>query len=160
MKTLILTGLCLAVCAALATGCGGGKTAENKGAGGPAKDDTLRLPVPDDFKAKSAPDLTDADLIAKGKEIYDNPSKGNCGSCHGDGGKADGVLAPTFQDPPVADLTSEAMHNAISDQYIFWRIKEPEKSKAVKTSGMLGYAQGSDEEIWAMVAYVRSLKGK
>lgn len=163
MKKLMTTALCAISCALLAAACGGsGKPAGNdtKKGGGGGGDDTARLPVPEEFQSKTAPDLTSADLIAKGKALYEDPGKGNCVMCHGESGKGDTDLAKNYTDPVVADLTNVAMHDAVSDQYIFWRIKVPEKSKANPKSAMVGYAGGSDEEIWAMVAYVRSLKGK
>lgn len=121
-------------------------------------DEVKRLEVPKAFADKKAPDLTDADLIAKGKKFYSDPTKANCAACHGEGGKGDGLLAPNYVDPAVTDLTTAEFHDAVTDQYIFWRIKEPVQSRAEPNSGMLGWPSAKDEDIWAVVAFVRSLK--
>src|SRR5690606_28296164 len=119
---VISSALLIAACG------GGGKPAANSGKkGGAATDDTMRLPVPDDFKSKTAPDLTDADLIEKGKALYLDPVKANCIMCHGESGKGDGPQAASYTDPVVPDLTDATMHDSVTDQYIFWRIKEPVK---------------------------------
>lgn len=161
MKKLMILGLMAMSCAMLAAACGGGKPSGNdgkKGGSGGGGDDVLRNPVPQQFQSKNAPDLTDANLIAQGKELYNDAAKGNCVSCHGDAGKGDGQLAVNYSDPKVADLTTAAFQDAVSDQYIFWRIKEPVASRAYPASGMLGFPSGTDEQIWSIVAYVRSLK--
>ena len=95
MKKLMTLGLFVISSALLIAACGGGgKPAANSGKkGGAATDDTMRLPVPDDFKSKTAPDLTDADLIEKGKALYLDPVKANCIMCHGESGKGDGPQA-------------------------------------------------------------------
>ena len=162
MKKLMTLGLFVVSSALLIAACGGGgKPAENSGEkGGAGTDDTMRLPVPDDFKSKTPPDLTDADLIEKGKALYLDPVKANCIMCHGEDGKGQTKMAEQYTDPAVADLTKAAMHDSVTDQYLFWRVKEPAKSKAYPNSAMLGFPAGSDEEIWSIVAYVRSLKGK
>lgn len=161
MKKLMTLGLMAISCAMLAAACGGGKPADNGGnkAGGGGGDDVLRNPVPQNFKDMSPPDLSDTDLIAQGEALYNDPAKGNCVMCHGKSGKADGPQAANYSDPAVSDLSAATFQDAVSDQYIFWRIKEPVKSKANPNSGMLGYSAGSDDQIWSMVAYVRSLKG-
>ena len=120
----------------------------------------LRNPVPSEFRSITPPDLTDADLIAKGKELYENPQTGNCINCHGPKGRGDGWLSSEYYDPPVADLTTTEFQNAVTDQYIYWRIKYPYTSRAYYESGMLGFPGGTTEQVWALVAYVRSLRGK
>ena len=161
MKKLMTLGLMAVACGMLAAACGGGKPAGNGGKsdGGGGGDDVARNPVPQNFKDMSPPDLSDADLIAQGKSLYEDPAKGNCIMCHGATGKADGPQAANYTDPAVSDLSAAAFQDAVTDQYIFWRIKEPVKSKADPNSGMLGFSSGTDEQIWAIVAYVRSLKG-
>lgn len=122
--------------------------------------DVLRNPVPAKFKSMTPPDLQEAALIAQGKKLYEDPAKGNCFNCHGEKGKGDGWLATEYYDPVVADLSKPAFQDAVTDQYIFWRLKEPLTSKAYHNSGMLGFPSGTNEEIWALVAYVRSLRSE
>jgi mono/diheme cytochrome c family protein len=153
-----------AICAGallLCIGCCVAVLAEDKPVEQPDKKETKavkRLDVPKEYADKKAPDLKDADRIAKGKALYSDPAKANCHMCHGEGGKGDGPQAANYTDPAVSDLTTAAFHDAVTDQYIFWRIKDVQGSKAYKDSGMLGYPNGSDEDLWAIVAYVRSLK--
>ncbi|MCB9893042.1 MAG: cytochrome c [Planctomycetes bacterium] len=166
MKTWTTLGLFIVMCACVTlAACGGdgkaGNGGGNKPGGSGKKEETLRMPVPAEFKDKKPPkDLTDADFIAKGKDLYHDATKANCIMCHGEGGKGDGPQAANYTDPKVADLTSAAFQDAVTDQYIFWRITDPNNSKAYPNSAMLGYPAGSEEDHWALVAYVRSLKGK
>lgn len=163
MKIWTTLGLFIVMCACVTlAACGGdGKTGNSGGKKGGKKDTTLRKEVPAEIKDKKPPkDLSDADLIAKGKDLFHDPAKANCVMCHGDGGKGDGPQASNYTDPNVADLTSAEFQDAVTDQYIFWRITDPNGSKAYPNSGMLGYPAGSEEDHWALTAYVRSLKGK
>jgi mono/diheme cytochrome c family protein len=160
MKTFMIAMFVLA-CGSLAlAACGGGGKPSNEGSKA-KKDDTMRLPVPADYASKQPTTaLTDANFIKDGEKLFHDAGKGNCIMCHGEGGKGDGPQAPNYTDPNVADLTNPAFQDAVTDQYIFWRIKDVAASKAYPNSGMLGYPNGSDAEIWSLVAYVRSLKGK
>jgi mono/diheme cytochrome c family protein len=162
MKTVITASLFMLMCGSLLiAACGGGGKSGNDGKTTSKDDKTMRLPVPDTFKDKQpTTSLTDAAFIEKGKLLFHDAAKANCLMCHGDGGKGDGPQAPTYIDPKVADLTNPAFQDAVTDQYIFWRLKDVANSKAYPNSGMLGYQNGTDDEIWSLVAYVRSLKGK
>lgn len=167
MTRLLLLGclLCLAA-------CGGGAHGNNTAPVSPAAnaaadagpvntDGVERKPVPAEFAAKRPPrPLSDSALIAMGDELYHDAARANCVLCHGTGGKGDGFMAKSYEDPAVPDLTSIAMHDSISDQYIYWRLAKPFESKVKDYSSMNGYPTGSEEELWALVAYVRSLKGK
>lgn len=165
MGRVLLLGcvLCLAA-------CGGGTSnspADNAPAGNtpaavPAsKDGVERMPVPAEFAAMQPPrPLSDAGLIALGDELYHDAARANCVLCHGGGGKGDGFLAKSYEDPAVPDLTGAGMQDSVTDQYIYWRLAKPFESKVKDYSSMNGYPTGSEEELWALVAYVRSLKGK
>lgn len=164
MKTWTTLGLFVLMCGSLALAAcgGGGKTNEGGGnkSGGGSASSVKRLPVPDEFKSKNPPKaLTDPDLIAAGKKLFNDPNTANCVMCHGESGKGDGPQAANYKDPAVTDLTSAALQDEVTDQYIFWRIAKPNDSKAYPNSGMLGYPAGSEEDNWALTAYVRSLKG-
>ena len=165
MKAWTTLGLFLLMCGSLAmAACGdsGGKKGNGSSSGNSSSggDKVTRKTVPDEIKDKKPPKpLSDPDLIAKGKELFHAVDKANCVQCHGEGGKGDGIAGKDL-DPKPADLTSAEFQDAVSDAYIFWRITEPVKSKADQKSGMLGYPAGSDEDHWALTAYVRSLKGK
>jgi mono/diheme cytochrome c family protein len=163
MKIWTTLGLFIVMCACVTlAACGGGKS-DNPGPakkGGSKKDTIKRKEVPAEIKDKQPPKpLTDPEMIAKGKELY-GAMKANCEMCHGVSCKGDGPQAANYTDPVVADLTDPAFHEAVTDQYIFWRISAPMESKYYQTSGMLGYPAGDEADHWALAAYVRSLKGK
>lgn len=80
-----------------------------------------------------------------GREIYVN----TCIRCHG----IDGTGAPGVQlVPPPADLTAPAVQNRL-DGTLFRRIHEGKPNTAM---GAWKYAL-SDEEIWDVLTYVRTL---
>lgn len=169
MKKMMTTGMFVLMCGSLLiAACGGGGKPDNappSKPGGGSSTEVKRLTVPEEIQQlEPTKSLTDADFIAKGKELFESTAEASCVQCHGEGGKGDGILAASFAKTanPVPDLTTAEFHDAVSDHYIYWRIAEPEKSKADKSSGMLGYsnAGGDQEKLWAVVAYVRSLKGK
>ena len=97
--------------------------------------------------------LGSKDLIASGKggdpisgrEIYVN----TCIRCHGIDGK--GTLGMKLV-PPPADLTSPVVQNRL-DGTLFRRIHEGKPNTAM---GAWKYSL-SDEEIWDVLAYVRTL---
>lgn len=80
-----------------------------------------------------------------GREIYVN----TCLRCHGIDGK--GSLAINLI-PPPADLTSPAVQNRL-DGTLFRRIHEGKPNTAM---GAWKYSL-SDDEIWDVLAYVRTL---
>jgi mono/diheme cytochrome c family protein len=120
----------------------------------------LRKVVPPAFKGSNPPeglDLTSVDVIAAGKKTFEsNPP--NCFNCHGMGGKGDGPLGAEANPKPT-DLTSAEFQTGAADDYIFWRVKTGGEGGPAGTV-MTGFPGATDEEIWAVVAYVRSLKGK
>jgi len=91
------------------------------------------------------PSTGSATAVATGLAHY----RENCVMCHGAPGVAGGELArglnppaPALQDPNSQDLT---------DGELFWTIKH-----GVRMSGMPAFGPAhSDDEIWALVAFVR-----
>ncbi len=76
---------------------------------------------------------------------------GSCAFCHGTDGRTPPTLGRSFY-PRVPDLSS-AQVQAYSDAELFWIIKN-----GIHLSGMPGFGNiHSDEEIWDLVSYVRSL---
>ena len=96
--------------------------------------------------------LKDLNVSAKerdtvsGREIYVN----TCIRCHGIDGK--GAMGMQFA-PPPADLTSDAVQNRL-DATLFKRIHD---GKANTAMGAWKYAL-SDDEIWDVLAYIRTLR--
>lgn len=77
---------------------------------------------------------------------------GSCATCHGPDGRAPRQLGLSMY-PPVPGLGSPQVQ-AYSDAELFWIIKH-----GVRYSGMPGFDRiHSDEDIWHLVHYVRSLR--
>jgi len=94
---------------------------------------------------KDVPALAKGGDPVSGREIYVN----TCIRCHGIDGK--GALGIKLV-PPPADLTSSAVQNRL-DGTLFRRIHEGKPNTAM---GAWKYSF-SDEEIWDVLAYVRTL---
>lgn len=97
------------------------------------------------------------ELVALGAGAY---RKMNCAACHGMGGEGDGPSAKTLRDDwgypaPPNDFTRGIYKGGGTDKDIYLRF----------TTGMSGTpmpsfaSELSDEERWALVAYVKSLAG-
>ena len=86
--------------------------------------------------------------IAAGRDAF----TGSCAECHGSTGDGTGVFgAATY--PPATDLTS---HDVVekSDAELFWITKN-----GLSFTAMPGFGdQYSDQDIWNIVAYMRSLQ--
>jgi mono/diheme cytochrome c family protein len=87
-----------------------------------------------------------------GKVKYD----ANCIGCHGATGKGDGAAAAALN-PKPQDHTNGKIMNALTDKYVFDIIKEG--GKALQKAAVMPAANKklSDQDIWDMVAYIRSL---
>ena len=81
-----------------------------------------------------------------GREIYVN----TCIRCHGIDGK--GAMGIQLA-PPPADLTSDSVQNRL-DASLFKRIHDGKSNTAM---GAWKYSL-SDDEIWAVLAYIRTMK--
>ena len=81
-----------------------------------------------------------------GREIYAN----TCIRCHGIDGK--GAMGIQLA-PPPADLTSDSVQNRL-DAWLFKRIHDGKPNTAM---GAWKYSL-SDDEIWDVLAYIRTMK--
>lgn len=78
---------------------------------------------------------------------------GSCATCHGFDGRTPTAIGRA-QYPPAPDLGSPRVQDW-SDAELFWIIKN-----GIRFSGMPGFGRiHSDEDIWNLVRYVRSLSG-
>ena len=101
--------------------------------------------VPADFAGKTNP--LGADAATAGAEVF----KTNCAACHGDTGLGDGPAGATLDPAPknLAELQAQA-----GDDYLFWRITTgKEGTSMVPWKGIL-----TEEQIWQVVAFLRTLK--
>lgn len=85
--------------------------------------------------------------IAAGSALFSM----DCASCHGEDGRKPTPVGKSMY-PRAVDLSSSQVQR-MSDPEIFWVIKN-----GIRLSGMPGFAKiNSDEEIWQLAYYVRSL---
>ena len=99
-------------------------------------------------QAKKNPLPPGAKAVADGKKL----AQVNCVTCHGASGKGDGAAAVALS-PKPADWTSKTVQEE-SDGTLFWKISNGR-------GAMPGWkATLSDNDRWALVHYIRSLKGK
>lgn len=77
--------------------------------------------------------------------------RGECAACHGNDGRSPSDIGRGLY-PRAADLGSPAVQTW-SDRELFWIIKN-----GVRLTGMPGFGAAlEDDEIWALVAYVRTV---
>ena len=90
--------------------------------------------------------------VLKGKTIYNG--KGTCVNCHGKEGKGDGPLAGSFDPRPrdFYDADDIGWQKVRTDGEIFWAISKGTEKGMIAFEDML-----SEEEIWAVVNYIREL---
>ena len=86
-----------------------------------------------------------------GRELYEELSDPSCVVCHGKKGEGNGQLASQF-DPPPRNFACAKTIDGIPDGQLFWIIKNGSPGTA-----MPNYDYLSDEEIWQLVLYLRSL---
>ncbi len=100
--------------------------------------------VPADWAGKTMPAGADA---AAGKEIFTT----NCESCHGATGVGDGTAGVAL-DPKPANLVTFVPQ--VGNDYLFWRINTgKDGTSMVAWAGVL-----TEEQIWQVIAYIRTLK--
>jgi mono/diheme cytochrome c family protein len=105
-------------------------------------------PVPDKDKAlKSTQKLTDAAVIANGKDLWAK----HCKSCHGAKGLGDGPKGATLKTSP-GDFTAAAFQ-ASTDGEIFFRLN---KGRDEMPTYEKKIPEANDR--WSLVAYMRTFK--
>lgn len=119
--------------------CGGGQTAK------PQSD------IPAAYAGKTNPLAADSNASTAGKEIFDT----TCAACHGDGGKGDGPAGKALT-PPASDLTKIVATSG--DDYLFYRISEGGAMDPYNSSMPAQKNSLSEDEIWQVVTYIKSLK--
>ena len=97
-------------------------------------------------------EASNANLRA-GRELYEDVSNPGCAVCHGARGAGDGQLAGQF-DPRPRNFSCAATIDGIPDGQLFWIIQNGSPGTA-----MPPFDYFSDEEIWQLVSYLRSLSG-
>lgn len=88
-----------------------------------------------------------------GKELYEDVSNPPCAACHGDKGAGNGPLAGQFEPRPRNFACAETI-DGIPDGQLHWIIQHGSPGTAMPPFGYL-----TEEEIWQVVIYLRSLSG-
>jgi mono/diheme cytochrome c family protein len=102
-------------------------------------------PVPVEYAGRTNPFGSEA--ANQGAEIF----RTNCETCHGPQGHGDGPAGQAL-DPKPKDLSE--LQKIATDDYLFWRISEgKEGTSMVAWKGIL-----SDEQIWQVVSFIRTLE--
>ena len=96
----------------------------------------------------SNPRGNDPRALSAGRAAY----TGSCAVCHGAKGDGRGVFGPTTY-PDATDLTADAVKRK-TDAQLFWIIKNGLGFTAMPAFG----GQYKDDQIWAMVTYIRTLQ--
>lgn len=91
-------------------------------------------------------------LVEKGRAIFET----NCGSCHGPGGKGDGVAAAAL-DPKPRDLSDAGYMRTRSEETLRKVITEGGQSVGLSPVMVGWQATLKPEEIDAVLAFVQSL---
>ena len=105
-------------------------------------------PVPAKDKAmKATVKLTDAKVIATGKELYAK----HCKSCHGTVGEGDGPKASSMK--TKIESFKDSKFQAQSDNDIYYQIVVGRDEMPAFDKKLL-----DEEDRWALVNYVRTLK--
>ena len=108
-------------------------------------------PVPAPYAGKTNPLAGKADAAAAGKVVY----TANCASCHGDSGKGDGPAGASLN-PKPADLTDVGANDP--DDRVDWVVHEGGAAAGKSASMPAWKATLSDDQIWQVITYLRTLK--
>ena len=101
--------------------------------------------VPAEYAGLTNPFGTEA--AAEGAEVF----RTNCETCHGPQGHGDGPAGQALE-PKPGNLA--AVQTRAGDDYLFWRIHDGKPGTSmVAWRGIL-----SDEQIWQVVAFIRTLE--
>jgi mono/diheme cytochrome c family protein len=111
-----------------------------------------RLDAAQSMPVPAAPPVSDA-LIAKGKQIFDT----QCAACHGTTGRGDGSSSYTLRDYKDAeirprDFTTGVFRAGSTPQDLYLRLR------AGLSGTPMPAIPGDDEEIWAQVYYILSMR--
>jgi len=121
------------------TACGGNGNPSN------ANENATLGPVPAEYAGLTNP--LGADAADSGAEVF----RTNCEVCHGPQGHGDGPAGRALDPQPrnLAELQTKA-----GDDFLFWRIHEGKPGTSmVAWKGIL-----TDEQIWQVVSFIRTLK--
>ena len=102
--------------------------------------------VPEEARQLENPIAPDPAVVEAGAAIY----RTRCQLCHGETGKGDGPATRAIQ-PAPHDVTTTEVQERLTDGEIFYKITVG-KAPMPPMEGKL-----TDEEIWSLVQFIRSL---
>lgn len=117
------------------------------------------LAIPGEFADRKMPGGTDQAIMAERASRGGTIFQTECSVCHGQTGLGDGAWGVALY-PNAANLQSGRTQSK-TDGQLFWLI-----AHGVNLSGMPAFGEGypggfhPDEEVWDLVAYIRSLKNQ
>jgi mono/diheme cytochrome c family protein len=106
--------------------------------------------LPADADKTKNPVATSPESVAKGKDLYLAPDKGNCAFCHGETGSGNPSNTRIRRKP--ADISNKERMDSMTDGEVFWKI-----SKGILGIMPAGDRRLSEEERWHVVNYIRTL---
>ena len=109
--------------------------------------------APDDLYGRANPLESNRDNRKAGRKLYEDLSDPSCVVCHGKKGDGLGPLSGQF-DPPPRNFACAETVDGVPDGQLHWIIKNGSPGTAMPPFDYL-----SDEEIWQLVIYLRSLTG-
>ena len=110
------------------------------------------VPAPDEFLKLKNPLKSDSINLFAGESLFHTDAQPTaCKICHGSTGNGMGMMAPGLNPPPRNFSCSETMKN-ISDGQMFWVVKNGSPG-----TGMVAYKSLSDEQVWQIILYLRTL---
>ncbi len=119
--------------------CGGNQSSSS------ADDNAPLPPVPTEYAGLKNP--LGAEAATAGAQLFQT----NCEMCHGPQGHGDGPAGQAL-DPKPRNLA--ALQPKVGDDFLFWRIREGKPGTSmVAWKGIL-----TDEQIWQIIAFIRTLK--
>ncbi|CAH1387442.1 conserved hypothetical protein [Candidatus Nitrotoga sp. M5] len=108
--------------------------------------------APAEFLAKTNPVPASIRATQAGMRLFlKTATPVKCAMCHGDKGDGKGVMGAALS-PPPRNFTCNAMMKDIPDGQLFWVIKNGSLG-----TGMMSYSSLSDEQVWQLIHYIRSL---
>ena len=108
--------------------------------------------APQEFLTKTNPLPGSDTTLQAGKTLFLQTAQPvACAMCHGDKGNGQGFMGAALI-PPPRNFTCGTTMKDIPDGQLFWIIKNGSPG-----TGMMSFAGLPDDQVWQLIAYVRSL---
>jgi mono/diheme cytochrome c family protein len=109
--------------------------------------------APEEYLKMTNPLPASAANVKAGKTLFlQTATPLACAQCHGEKGDGQGIMGAALV-PPPRNFTCGQMMKALSEGQLFWVIKNGSFG-----TGMMAFAGLSDESIWQIIQYMRSLE--